>query len=221
MNDCACNKGIPANHTMDYEIGLWKKGFTNVAGVDEAGRGSLLGSVVAAAVILPQGTYIHGIRDSKTLSANKRETLYEAIIKTALSWGIGIVNETIIDKINIKQATRLAMKLAVKDLDIEVDHILVDAETIPVPTPQTGLIKGDIISYSISAASIIAKVTRDRMCMLWHEEFPNYGIASNKGYYTKEHLESLLKYGPCPIHRRSFIRKPLLKHSNLTFNFGS
>ncbi len=189
-----------------------------VAGVDEAGRGSLVGSVVAAAVVLPQGTFIDGVRDSKALSANRREALYEVITHTALAWGIGIVDEVMIDKINIKQATRLAMKLAVEDLDIEADHLLVDAETIPVSIPQTKLIHGDAISHSISAASIIAKVTRDRMCRLWHEEFPDYGILANKGYCTNEHVKALLTHGPSPIHRRSFIRKLLLKHANLTLD---
>jgi len=218
MNNCIGSGDIPENRKLDYEIRLWREGLKKVAGVDEAGRGSLIGSVVAAAVILPQGTFINGVRDSKALSANRREALYEVITDTALAWGIGIVDEVTIDKINIKQATRLAMRLAVEDLDVAVDHLLVDAEIIPIAVPQTQLIHGDVISHSISCASIIAKVTRDRMCRVWHEKFPDYGIATNKGYCTREHLEALLTHGPCPIHRKSFTRKLLLKHSNLTLD---
>ncbi len=218
MSDCTDIRDMPDNHRLDYETKLWREGLQKVAGVDEAGRGSLVGSVVAAAVILPQGTFIDGVRDSKTLSANRREALYEVITGTALAWGIGIVDEVMIDKINIRQATRLAMRLAVEDLDVPPDHLLVDAESIPIAIPQTPLIHGDAISHSISAASIIAKVTRDRMCRVWHEKFPKYGIATNKGYCTREHLEALLMHGPCPIHRKSFTRKLLLKHSNLTLD---
>ena len=218
VNDAVDSQDISGNRRLDYETRLWREGFKNVAGIDEAGRGSLVGSVVAAAVVLPQGTFIDGVRDSKALSASKREVLYEVITHTALAWGIGIVDEVMIDKINIKQATRLAMKLAVEDLDIEVDHLLVDAETIPVSIPQTKLIHGDVVSHSISCASIIAKVTRDRMCRLWHEEFPDYGIFANKGYCTNEHGEALLAHGPSPIHRKTIIRKLLLKHANLTLD---
>jgi ribonuclease HII len=220
MRDIANTRDTSGNPTLDYENELWHKGFVKVAGVDEAGRGSLVGGVVAAAVVLPQGSFIDGVRDSKALSANRREALYKVITHTALAWGIGIVDEVMIDKINILQATRLAMKLAVEDLDTGADHLLVDAETIPVSIPQTRLIHGDAISHSISCASIIAKVTRDRMCRLWHEEFPNYGILANKGYCTRGHLQALLAYGPCPIHRKSFTRKLLLKHSNPTLDLG-
>lgn len=218
MNSAPDSRDISGNRKLVHERRLWREGFHSVAGVDEAGRGSLVGSVVAAAVILPQGTFIDGVRDSKALSASKREVLYEVITHTALAWGIGIVDEVMIDKINIRQATRLAMRLAVEDLDVPPDHLLVDAESIPIAIPQTPLIHGDAISHSISAASIIAKVTRDRMCRVWHEKFPKYGIATNKGYCTREHLEALLMHGPCPIHRKSFTRKLLLKHSNLTLD---
>lgn len=218
MNNCVGSRDIPENHNLDYEMRLWREGLKKVAGIDEAGRGSLIGSVVAAAVVLPQGTFIDGARDSKALSASKREALYEVIADVALAWGVGIVDEVMIDKINIKQATRLAMSLAVEDLGVAVDHLLVDAEVIPIAVPQTQLIHGDAISHSISCASIIAKVTRDRMCRVWHEKFPDYGIAANKGYCTREHVEALLAYGPCPIHRKSFTRKLLLKHSNLTLD---
>ena len=218
MNDSTCGRDISGCKELEYEIKLWQEGLVNVAGVDEAGRGCLVGSVVAAAVILPKGTFIDGVRDSKTLSANRREALYEVIMDTALACGIGIADEMTIDKINIKQATRLAMKLAVEDLGVKDDHLLVDEETIPVPIPQTRLFHGDALSHSISAASIIAKVTRDRMCQLWHEKYPDYGIATNKGYCTNEHVEALLQHGPCPIHRKSFTRKLLLKHSNLTLD---
>jgi ribonuclease HII len=218
MNDCTYGRAVSGRHELDYEMRLWQEGLANVAGVDEAGRGSLLGSVVAAAVILPQGTFIDGVRDSKTLSANKREALYDVIIDTALACGIGIADEKTIDEINIKQATRLAMRRAVEDLGVKVDHLLVDAEAIPIAIPQTRLFHGDALSHSISAASIIAKVTRDRMCDLWHEEYPDYGIAGNKGYCTSEHIDALLAHGPCPIHRKSFTRKLLLKHSNLTLD---
>jgi len=218
MKDRVTNWDTPPNHCLDHENELWREGFVNVAGVDEAGRGSLVGSVVAAAVVLPQGTYIDGVRDSKTLSEKRREALYEVIVDTALAWGVGIVDEVMIDKINIKQATRLAMRFAVEDLGVDVDYLLVDAETIPVAIPQTPLLRGDAISHSISCASIIAKVTRDRMCMLWHEEFPDYAIAKNKGYCTNEHIEALIAHGPCPIHRKSFIRK-LLRSADPTLDF--
>ena len=218
MSDTVGSRDGSGNRNLDYENELWQKGFVKVAGVDEAGRGSLVGSVVAAAVVLPQGTFIDGVRDSKALSASRREVLYEVITNTALAWGIGIADEATIDRINIKQATRLAMRLAVEDLDIEADHLLVDAEIIPVSIPQTKLIHGDAISHSISCASIVAKVTRDRMCRLWHEEFPDYGILANKGYCTMKHVEALLAYGPSPIHRKSFIRRLLSKHANLTLD---
>lgn len=218
MNDCTSGRSIPNNQELDYEMRLWQKGYVNVAGVDEAGRGSLVGSVVAAAVVLPQGTFIDGVRDSKALSAKRREVLYEIIMDTALACGIGVVDETIIDRINIRQATRLAMRLAVEDLGVTADHLLVDAEVIPVTIPQTRIIHGDAISHSISAASILAKVTRDRMCKLWHDKYPEYNISANKGYCTSQHLEALIAHGPCPIHRKSFIEKLLQRQLSLNFD---
>lgn len=192
-----------------YERQLWQQGFHLVAGVDEAGRGTLVASVVAAAVILPEGLVIHGIKDSKQLTAKKRGYFYEIIQEQALAIGVARVDRELIEQINIKQAARLAMRLAVKRLKIAPDYLLVDAEKIEYPLPQMNIIKGDAYSQSIAAASIVAKVTRDRLCQQWDLMYPQYGIGKHKGYCTREHREAILKYGPCPLHRRKFLRKIL------------
>ena len=178
-----------------------------LAGIDEVGRGCLFGDVVAAAVILPMGHVLEGVDDSKKLSEKKRELLFDQIMDEAISVGIGIVNVEGIEALNIKQASRLAMKQAVEKLHIVPDYLLVDAENVEVDLPQSAIIHGDALSQSIAAASIIAKVTRDRMCVEWDEQYPEYGIAVHKGYATKHHREMLLRYGPTPLHRKLFIRK--------------
>ncbi|MCP3771705.1 ribonuclease HII [Paenibacillus sp. MZ04-78.2] len=191
---------------LEYEQELWGRGRTLVAGVDEVGRGCLFGDVVAAAVILPQGLVLEGVDDSKKLSEKKRETLYDVIQREALSIGIGVADVDTIERINIKQAARLAMKRAVEQLDPIPDSLLVDAEKVDVDVEQLAVIHGDALSQSIAAASIIAKVTRDRMCLQWDIEFPEYGIAIHKGYATKMHRERVAEYGPSPMHRKTFLR---------------
>jgi ribonuclease HII len=191
-----------------YEKEVWRQGFTRIAGVDEVGRGCLFGDVVAAAVILPVGLVIEGVDDSKKLTEKRREELYETILQEAVAYGVGRVDAETIDRINIRQASRLAMKLAVESLAVEPDYLLVDAEKVDVHVAQLSVIHGDALSQSIAAASIIAKVTRDRLCsQQWELAYPEYGIALHKGYATKKHREALLTYGPSPLHRRSFLGK--------------
>ncbi|ABW19014.1 ribonuclease HII [Alkaliphilus oremlandii] len=201
--------------TIDIESAIWNSGYENIACCDEVGRGCLFGSVLAAAVIMPKDVIIDGVKDSKKLSHKKREQLYEIIKEKSLAIGVGTVSSEIIDKINIKNATRLAMKkaiLSLKDKDgniVAPDYILIDAEEIDVPTPQSAVIKGDDLCHGIAAASIVAKVLRDRLCQRWEEEHPNYGIGQNKGYGTKAHREALKEHGPSPMHRKSFLNKIL------------
>ncbi|WP_079408686.1 ribonuclease HII [Paenibacillus ferrarius] len=192
---------------LAYEKQMWEQGFSFVAGIDEVGRGCLFGDVVAAAVVLPKGYVLEGVNDSKKLSEKKRDYLYEQIQLEALAVGVGIVDVAQIEAINIKQAARLAMKQAVDQLKITPDYLLVDAETVDVDLEQTAIIHGDALSQSIAAASIIAKVTRDRMCVEWDDQYPEYGLAIHKGYATKHHRDMLLRYGPTPLHRKLFIRK--------------
>lgn len=182
--------------------------FGYVCGIDEVGRGPLAGPVVAGAVILPSDCQILYINDSKKLSAKKREELYPIIMEEAVSVGIGMVSPQRIDEINILQATYEAMREAIHNLSVKPDILLNDAVTIPeVTIQQVPIIKGDTKSISIGAASIIAKVTRDRLMEEYDKVFPEYGFASNKGYGTKAHIEALKVYGATPIHRRSFIQK--------------
>lgn len=200
----------PEMDMLKYEREAWDSGAEYIAGIDEVGRGCLFGDVVAAAVILPKGLVLEGVNDSKKLSDKKRELLFDIIMKEAVAVGIGIVDVETIDRINIRQASRLAMKQAVHALTPSPDHLLVDAETVDIPLPQLSIIKGDANSQSIGAASIIAKVTRDRMCKVeWDALYPEYGIAIHKGYATKLHREQLLALGPTPLHRRSFLGKIL------------
>jgi ribonuclease HII len=192
---------------LRFEASLWEQGLTMVAGVDEVGRGCLFGDVVAAAVVLPRGLVVEGINDSKQLSEKKRERMYEEIVKEAVAWCVSRVESSVIDRINIRQASRLAMKQAVLGLGLSPEHLLVDAESVDLPIPQTPIVKGDALSQSIGAASILAKVTRDRLCAeLWESLYPGYGISGHKGYATKEHREALLRMGPTPHHRQSFLR---------------
>ncbi|MCC3357490.1 ribonuclease HII [Bacillus sp. REN16] len=187
-----------------YEHDLYIKGFRCLAGVDEVGRGPLAGPVVAAAVILPQDAYLPGLNDSKKLSEQKREELFQQITECAISIGIGIIPAHVIDDVNIYQATKLAMKKALLSLSVKPDHLLVDAMEIPIDIPQTSIIKGDAKSVSIAASSIIAKVTRDRLMVRLSHAFPQYGFEKHMGYGTAYHLEALKKYGVISEHRRSF-----------------
>ncbi len=190
---------------MVYERQFADRGY--LAGVDEVGRGPLAGPVMTAAVILPKDHPILYLNDSKKLSAKKREELYEVIMKEAVAVGIGIESPQVIDDINILQATYQAMRTAVEQLNPKADMLLVDAVTIPhIATEQYPIIKGDAKSVSIAAASIIAKVTRDRLMEDYDRLYPEYHFAKNKGYGTAEHIAALREYGPCPIHRRSFIK---------------
>lgn len=192
--------------TWDEEKRFYLRGYKLIAGVDEAGRGPLAGPIVAAAVILPFGTIIDGLNDSKLLSEDKREELYKIIKKIALAIKVVQVSHKVIDQINIGKANRLVMELAVKALNIEPHFILVDGRrmNLDLSIPQLSIIGGDRKSVSIAAASVIAKVTRDRLMLKWHEKYPKYGFDRHKGYGTKDHLRKLKKHGPCPIHRRSF-----------------
>ena len=179
-----------------------------VCGIDEAGRGPLAGPVVAGAVVLPKNSLLLYLNDSKKLSEKRRESLYDEILHTALAVGVGLADEKRIDEINILQATYEAMRQAAGVLDITPDILLNDAVTIPeLSIRQVPIIKGDAKSVSIAAASVIAKVTRDRLMREYDALYPEYGFASHKGYGTAAHIEAIRKYGPCPIHRRTFIRK--------------
>ena len=191
-----------------YEMEYYSKGYKYICGIDEAGRGPLAGPVVAGAVILPEGCLIEGINDSKKLSEKKREKLYDEITKNSISWSVGIVDNNEIDEINILEATRKAMNMAISGLGQKPDFILIDAEK-KVNTngiPYLPIIKGDALSISIGAASIIAKVTRDRIMYEYDKIFPIYGFAKHKGYGTKAHIEAIGENGICMIHRKSFTR---------------
>lgn len=209
---------------QEYERALRGSGAKYIAGVDEVGRGPLAGPVVTACVILPEDFDVLGVDDSKKLSEKKREELYDVILEKAVAWGIGRADNHLIDEINILEATKVAMKEAVINADRMlrektaaemgteqgIDHILFDAMTIrDIEIPQTSLIKGDAKSLSIAAASIIAKVTRDREMVEYHKQYPDYAFDSNKGYGTKAHYEGIEKKGITPIHRRSFLKKIL------------
>ena len=194
--------------TLERE--LRARGFHAVAGVDEVGRGSLFGPVVAAAVILSPDRPVRGLNDSKLLDPQRRELLSERIRERAVAWAIGAVDAATIDSINIYQASRVAMRLAVSRLNPAPDFLLVDAMAIDLPLPQCPLIKGDARCHAIAAASIVAKVYRDACMRVWDEVFPEYGLASHKGYATPEHTKAIEKYGPTPLHRLSF--EPVRAH---------
>lgn len=193
----------------EYENKIYQSGFKFIAGVDEVGRGPLAGPVYACAVILPQNSFIERINDSKKLSAKARENLDKQIRDIAIDFSIGIVDEQTIDKINIYNATRLAMEKAIDGLQIKPDYILTDAMKLNIDTPKLSLIKGDTLSISIAAASIIAKVARDSFMILMHDSFPVYNFNNNKGYGTKEHIAAIKEFGICPLHRKSFLKKIL------------
>lgn len=189
---------------LEYETELYNEGIDLICGVDEVGRGPLFGPVVAAAVILPKNFYNEYIKDSKKLTEKKREEMYEIITENAVSIGLGIISVETIDKINIYEATKLAMKEAINNLSIKPEHILIDAMKLDLKIPSTSIIKGDALSESIAAASIIAKVTRDRMIEKMDKDYPKYDLKNNKGYGTKKHIEALHKYGVTPHHRKSY-----------------
>lgn len=191
-----------------YEQELHNSGYTNVAGVDEAGRGPLCGPVVAAAVILPPNVYIQGINDSKKLSEKKREKIYEEIINNKeILYGIGMSDVDVIESENILNATKLAMVQAINNIRIKPDFVLIDGnQNINIDIPSQTLVSGDSKSASIAAASIIAKVTRDRMMEEYDKEYPEYNFGKHKGYGTKVHIEAIQKYGLCSIHRPSFCK---------------
>lgn len=187
-----------------YERELNKKNINLIAGVDEVGRGPLIGPVVAAAVILPKDYKLDGLTDSKKLSEKKREYFFEIIKKDALAIGIGIIDEKRIDEVNIYEATKEAMYMAIHNLNIKPEHILIDAMPLNLDIPTTSIIKGDLLSISISAASVIAKVTRDHMLYVMDKEYPMYDLKNNKGYGTKKHIEAIKQYGITKYHRLSY-----------------
>ena len=193
--------------TFEYEQKHYDEGYKAICGVDEAGRGPLCGPVVAAAVILPLGLEIEGLNDSKKLSEKKREALFDVICEKALAYAIAEASPAEIDEINILNASMLAMRRAIEALEIPADFALIDGNcsrgfNIPTET----VVKGDAKSYSIAAASILAKVTRDRGCIELDKEYPEYGIAKHKGYPTKDHMDAVREHGPAPIYRKSFLK---------------
>ncbi len=198
---------IRLNKLKQIDKGFYNQNIEYIAGIDEAGRGPLAGPVVVGCVIMPKDSFIEGVNDSKKISEKKREKIYEQIINEAVCWSVGIVDQKEIDEINILNATKKALTVAIKELKIKPEHILVDALTHinTLEIPYTSIIKGDATSYSIAAASIIAKVTRDRIMLKWDKVYPLYGFARNKGYGTAEHMMAIRKYGICPLHRQSFI----------------
>jgi Ribonuclease HII len=193
-----------------FEKIAYQEGYQLIAGIDEAGRGPLAGPVVAAAVVFPPDYVNAEINDSKQLSARKREELYEIIKSEAVAIGMGIVDADVIDRLNILRATLQAMREAVLELSTSPDFLLIDGlNRIPLHTPQRPLVKGDSLSISIAAASIIAKVSRDRIMEMYHRQFPQYNFRQNKGYGTKEHCSAIKQFGMCKIHRKSFHVKNL------------
>lgn len=205
-------KEIEAIDNYKYERELIDKGIKLIAGVDEVGRGPLVGPVVTACVILPLNYKLEGLADSKKISEKKRDMFFDIINKDALGIGIGIVSEKVIDEINIYEATKVAMKQAINNCNIKPEHILIDAMKLDLDIPSTSIIKGDLLSLSISAASIIAKVTRDRMMYELDEKYPMYNFKNNKGYPTKDHLEAIKKFGIIDEHRKSY--GPVKKYLN-------
>lgn len=195
------NKWLEMNK---YENEVLQLGFKHIVGIDEVGRGPLAGPVVAAAVILPRDLKLLGLDDSKKMTDSKKEQMYEEIMASAIAVGVGIVSNEIIDKINIYEATKVAMMEAVKQLSVAPDYALIDAMKLPLVIQQQSIIKGDANSVSIAAASVVAKVTRDRLMKEYDEQYPQYCFKKNMGYGTKEHLDALAEHGLTPWHRRSF-----------------
>lgn len=204
-------KEVIDNHK--YERELNERGIVLIAGVDEVGRGPLVGPVVTACVILPKDYHLEGLTDSKKLSIKKREMFYDIIMRDAISVSIGMRDEKVIDDINIYEATKLAMYDAINNSKVKPEHVLIDAMKLEkLDIPSTSIIKGDLKSITISAASVIAKVTRDRMMVELGKKYPEYGFEKNAGYGTKQHIEAIEKYGIIPEHRKTF--KPVSDHLN-------
>lgn len=198
---------------VDIEQRLWARQVQRLVGVDEAGRGALAGPVVAAAVMLPSHCVLSPlVRDSKTLSGRQRLKALEEIQRVALAIGVGMADAAEVDRWNVRQAARLAMKRAVMALPVTPDYLLVDAETVDVPVPQESLIKGDRKSAAIAAASVVAKVTRDALAEEWDEQYPQYGFAQHKGYATAQHRAALRRWGPTPLHRKTFVLRENASH---------
>ena len=196
------------NMLKQYENDLRNKGYKYICGIDEAGRGPLAGPVVVASVIMPENSMIEGVNDSKKVSEKKREKLYDLILEEAISYGVGIIGQDEIDEINILNATKKGLTTSLKELTQKPDLIIVDALTHidTLGIPYESIIKGDAKCYSISAASIIAKVTRDRIMREWDKIYPQYGFAQHKGYGTSAHINAIKEYGPCILHRKTFIK---------------
>lgn len=195
---------------LAHEQELWQAGYRLIGGVDEVGAGALFGPLIAACVILDPENIPEGLADSKKLTEKKRERLYEAIVSSAIAWGIGSVDPATVDEINPRQAARLAMKRAVEAMPIAPDFLLIDMHQIDLPIPQRAFPKADMLSASVAAASIVAKVTRDRLIVELAAQFhPDYDLARNKGYGSARHIAALRKHGPTELHRLTFIRKPL------------
>ena len=199
-----------------FERKLRETGINFIAGVDEVGRGPLVGPVVAACVVLPEHFNLEGLTDSKKLSEKKREYFYDEIMRQALGVGVGIISEKVIDEVNIYEATKMAMKEAIKNCSCQIEHVLIDAMKLDIDIPTTSIIKGDLKSITISAASVIAKVTRDRVLEELDKKYPMYDFKDNKGYPTKKHLEAIKRYGILDEHRRSY--SPVNKYLELTKN---
>ena len=199
------------NILKEYENTLYEDGLQYIAGIDEAGRGPLAGPVVVGCVIMPKNSFIEGVNDSKKISEKKREKLYDEITNEAIAWSVGIVDQNEIDEINILNATKKALTMAIQNLDVKPERILVDAlehiDTCGIP--YTSIIKGDAKNYSIAAASIIAKVTRDRIMYEWDKIYPQYGFSSHKGYGTAKHIQAIKENGICMLHRKSFVKNIL------------
>ncbi len=195
----------------EIENALYVQGIEYIAGIDEAGRGPLAGPVCAAAVILPRDAVIEGINDSKKLSEKKREKLFDEIIKTAIAYSVQFADAKVIDDINIKNATHLAMSNAVQALQIKPDYLIIDGnDRVPYPVPYEYIIKGDAKSQTIAAASILAKVSRDRLMKELDKQYPQYKFAKHKGYGTQEHMQAIRTYGTCELHRQSFMTDKVL-----------
>ncbi|GHU37850.1 ribonuclease HII [Bacilli bacterium] len=192
------------DNLLAYERQLYAQNITLIAGIDEVGRGPLAGPVVTAAVILPKNCKITGLNDSKQIPKAQHQTVYDRIMTKALAVGIGIIDNHVIDEVNIYEATKLAMLQAIEHLELKPEHLLIDAMSLAIDVPQTSLIKGDAKSMSIAAASIVAKVTRDKMMADYDQQYPGYDFSHNAGYGTKKHLEGLAKQGFTDIHRQSF-----------------
>ena len=208
---------------LEIETELWDNGYKYIACIDEVGRGCLAGSVVTCAIIMPQGLLIDGVNDSKKLTAKKRDMLFDLIKESAVAIGIGEMDCRTVDEINIKNATKLAMKQAIENLKdregnkIIPDFVLIDAEKLDIKIPQMNIIHGDATCHGIAAASIIAKVTRDRQMDEMDKLFPEYKFAKNKGYGTKDHVQALLEFGPVEIHRKTFLKKILNMEEQMSF----